>query len=190
MNRRVAVKMQKIYTILANGQVLTPEVMGGILRQRPRCCLVPITSEGDRATRENTRSDKAQESRVKNWNEVKRLCKDEILVGMDRDVILVNRDAIKTLVRELKQNGRDVDMVTFPTKEKQMGGYRATLEGYFVIRPENPDCISTPHSVFAVWRDRFPKIKPVKGECVVCEAIKSLKVKCLYYKKQIEQREW
>jgi len=139
-----------------------PEVLKGIINQSIECCLIPVGSmKGTMPIEQN---------RLNNWNAARELCNNPIFVGMDSDVVLVNSNAIKILINELQKN--EFDMITLPTKEW-----------------ETEERNRTPHSVFAVWKEKFPELKPDNRElkeCVVCYAIRNLKIKCFYNLRQRE----
>lgn len=148
--------MIKIYTILADGQSLMPEVMQGILNQTIKCKLVPISSPGDYNAQIVY---DAEISRARNWNRAKELCEEEIFVGMDSDVQLVDNNAIEMIINELKIG--EYDMVCLPTRGLGSG-----------------------HQVFAVWKDKFPKLIAEEGNCCMCKATTQVKYKCLDFEQK------
>lgn len=139
--------MQKVYTYLREGQSLMPEVLEGIVKQIPKCCLVPVVSDGGTI----------EENRCQNLNKIKNMCED-IMVVIDSDVILVDVNAIEMVVEELK--GKEFDMVSLST---------AGFPG---------------HQIFAVWKEKFPIVKPITGNCEMCEVLRLLKFKCLDHEQQ------
>lgn len=143
----------KIYTILKDGEALMPEVLQGILNQTIECCLIPITST----------CETEEKSRAKNWNRAKELCQEDIFIGMDSDVILIDKNAIEMIIAELKK--KEFDMITLPTRG-----------------------LGTGHQVFAVWKNKLPELKAVEGNCTICEATTKLKYKCLDFEQKEAQR--
>lgn len=139
--------MLKIHTILADGQIIHPDVMRGILKQNILCCLVPITSKGVDV---KGRHDIKEKSKARNWNKVREIANTPIIFGMDSDVILKHTN----IIRMMKNLISHYDAVVVPTKPDKEKG----------------------HGLFCIWKHHFHQLRVVKNECCMCNAIKNLNV--------------
>ena len=135
----------KVYTIGREGWEIRPEVTAAINKQTLGCELVQVTTEGGND----------EENRARNWNKVKEMCETDIIVKMDADVILVDKDAIKILVETLEAND-NADMTVMPTTKIQQREKWG-------------------HALYAIRKDKMPCLPEhtPRDICLTCEAIQN-----------------
>lgn len=131
-----------IYTIMQDGICLMPRVLEGVISQTIPCCLMPITSRRDW-------SKSAEVNRKQNWEECFSHCNEDIFVGMDSDVVLIEPTAIEILVNELEAD-EGLSMTAIGAKKRN----------------------GTFHQLYAIRRkDFFEFDEDPKQFCIICDAM-------------------
>ncbi len=142
-----------IYTIHKQGQNIPKLVLEGIVKQSIPCNLVPISQEEGETPRLNS---------INNWIKALEYATDEPFIGMDGDVVMTDKDAIKTLIKGVGDN------------------FMATLRTQILHIKCSKDKMKMAHALFICTdpkrlREELIKIKKNwTGACSMCTAIRNL----------------
>ena len=162
--------MIPIFIPLKDGQALMPEVIWGVLSQTLKCCIVPITSEGDENLRES--------NKLNNMLRALRVSKEKYFILMDSDVVLGNPFMIEDMMMDEANMNKEIILVTT---------HKEIL----------PKCNHSPHSLMLLkglmlikFMDFLESKKieeahdDIHRNCSVCQFIHGKEDKCMYLQNQ------
>jgi hypothetical protein len=160
--------MIPIFVPMKDGEALMPEVLQGVANQSIKCCIVPITSPGEKEYRET--------NRTKNLLRALHLCKSGRFILMDSDVVLGNTSMIEDMMMDEENLQREIVSVT--TRKEKF-----------------PKVAHTPHALFSIrglslikFTEYIEKriLEPVavendkKENCFICQFLFDKESKILY----------
>lgn len=130
--------MIKLYTVLRTGEVLKVEVFRGLCEGNYD--LIPIISEGDTK----------YINMARNWDTAFKLCKENIFIGMDSDVILE-----KGIIEKMT----------------------AMLKDFIWVQTKPGECTKPQHGLFAFKKSLLEKVlfEITDVECPMCLWIRKIK---------------